>query len=82
MAVATILHATTNHSVDIVLALILMVGGTIGAQFGAQIGQKMKGEQLRALLGILVLMVGLRFAVDLILEPTDHYSTEVMEVNR
>ena len=40
----------------------------------------MKGEQLRALLGILVLMVGLRFAVDLILEPTDHYSTEVMEV--
>ena len=82
MAVATILHATTNHSVDIVLALILMVGGTIGAQFGAQIGQKMKGEQLRALLGILVLMVGLRFAVDLILEPTDHYSTEVMEVTK
>ncbi|SFN96025.1 hypothetical protein SAMN04488056_102528 [Cohaesibacter marisflavi] len=82
MGVATILHATTNHSVDIVLALILMVGGTIGAQFGAQIGQKMKGEQLRALLGILVLMVGMRFAVDLILEPTDHYSTEVMEVSR
>ena len=82
MGVATILHAMTNHSVDIVLALILMVGGTIGAQFGAQIGQKMKGEQLRALLGILVLMVGMRFAVDLILEPTDHYSTEVMEVSR
>nr|WP_321458432.1 sulfite exporter TauE/SafE family protein [uncultured Cohaesibacter sp.] len=80
MAVATILHATTNHSVDIVLALILMIGGTIGAQFGAQIGQKMKGEQLRALLGLLVLMVGLRFAVDLILEPADHYSTEVMEM--
>ncbi|WP_320143454.1 sulfite exporter TauE/SafE family protein [uncultured Cohaesibacter sp.] len=82
MGVATILHATTNHSVDIVLALILMVGGTIGAQFGAQIGQKMKGEQLRALLGILVLMVGMRFAVDLVLEPADHYSTEVMEANR
>nr|WP_319515695.1 sulfite exporter TauE/SafE family protein [uncultured Cohaesibacter sp.] len=82
MGVATILHATTNHSVDIVLALILMVGGTIGAQFGAQIGQKMKGEQLRALLGILVLMVGMRFAVDLVLEPSDYYSTEVMEANR
>ncbi|WP_316859007.1 sulfite exporter TauE/SafE family protein [uncultured Cohaesibacter sp.] len=77
MAVATTLHAATNQTVDIVLALILMIGGTIGAQFGAQIGQKLKAEQLRALLGILVLMVGLRFAVDLVLEPTDHYSIEV-----
>ncbi len=80
MAVATILHATTTQSVDIVLALILMVGGTIGAQFGAQFGQKMKGEQLRALLGLLVLMVGMRFAVDLVVEPKEHYSIEVREM--
>ncbi|WP_114011393.1 sulfite exporter TauE/SafE family protein [Cohaesibacter intestini] len=79
MAVATILHATTTQSVDIVLALILMVGGTIGAQFGAQFGQKMKGEQLRALLGLLVLMVGMRFAVDLVIEPRELYSIEVRE---
>ena len=40
MAVATVLHATTNHSVDIVLALILMIGGTIGAQFGHRSGRR------------------------------------------
>ena len=82
MAVATILHATTTQSVDIVLALILMVGGTIGAQFGAQIGQKMKAEQLRALLGILVLMVGMRFAIDLVVEPQEPYSIEVREAQQ
>ena len=80
MAVATVLHATSTQSVDIVLALILMIGGTVGAQFGAQFGQKMKAEQLRALLGILVLMVGMRFAVDLVIEPDDPYSIEVQEV--
>ena len=79
MAMATVLHATTNHTVDIILALILMVGGTIGAQFGAQIGQKLKAEQLRALLGLLVLMVGMRFAVDLIAEPDELFSIEVVE---
>ncbi len=82
MGVATILHSTTTQSVDIVLALILMIGGTIGAQFGAQFGQKMKAEQLRALLGILVLMVGMRFAVDLVIEPEDPYSIEVRETQR
>lgn len=82
MGVATVLHAATNQTVDVVLALLLMVGGTIGAQFGAQIGQKMKAEQLRAMLGILVLMVGLRFAYDLIVEPEEPYSIEVQEVSR
>lgn len=82
MGVATILHAATNQTVDVVLALLLMVGGTIGAQFGAQIGQKMKAEQLRAMLGILVLMVGLRFAYDLIVEPEEPYSIEVREVSQ
>ncbi|HAT87732.1 sulfite exporter TauE/SafE family protein [Cohaesibacter gelatinilyticus] len=81
MAVATILHAMTNQTVDIVLALILMVGGTIGAQFGTQIGQKLKAEQLRALLGILVLMVGIRFAVDLIVEPDDPFSIEISNLS-
>ena len=52
MASATVMHAATNHLVDAVLALILMVGGVIGAQFGARAGQKMRGERLRLLLGI------------------------------
>ena len=62
MAIATILHAATNHLVDVVLALILMLGGVSGAQFGARAGQKIRSEQLRLLLGLLVLLVGLRFA--------------------
>ena len=62
MASATVMHAATNHLVDAVLALILMVGGVTGAQFGARAGQKMSGERLRLLLGLLVLAVGLRFA--------------------
>ena len=59
MAVATVLHATANKTVDIMLALLLMVGGVIGAQFGAQVGQALRGEQLRALLALLVLLVAL-----------------------
>jgi uncharacterized protein len=74
MVSATVLHAATNHLVDAVLALILMVGGVIGAQFGARAGQRIRGEWLRLLLGLLVLSVGLRFAFDLVLRPEDLYS--------
>jgi uncharacterized membrane protein YfcA len=73
MASATVLHAATNHQVDAVLALILMVGGVTGAQFGARAGQKTRGDRLRLLLGILVLAVGLRFAYDVIVAPEDLY---------
>jgi uncharacterized membrane protein YfcA len=77
MASATVMHASTNHLVDAVLALILMVGGVIGAQFGARAGQKIRGEQLRLLLGILVLLVGLRFAIDLVIKPEELFSLRV-----
>jgi uncharacterized membrane protein YfcA len=77
MATATVLHAATNHLVDAVLALILMVGGVIGAQFGARAGQNMRGERLRLLLGILVLAVGVRFAIDLVLPPADPFSIRI-----
>lgn len=79
MASATVLHAATNHLVDALLALILMVGGVIGAQFGARAGQKMSGERLRLLLGILVLAVGLRFAVQLVVTPDDLFSLRIIE---
>jgi len=82
MASATVLHATTNHLVDAVLAFILMVGGVTGAQFGARTGQKMRGERLRLLLGVLVLAVGLRFAVQLVVAPDDLYSILVVESER
>lgn len=74
MASATVMHAATNHLVDAVLALILMVGGVIGAQFGARTGQKMRGERLRLLLGLLVFAVGLRFAYELVVQPDDLFS--------
>src|SRR4029078_5435430 len=57
MAASTLLHSITNHLVDAVLALILMVGGVMGAQFGARAGQQMSGEWLRLLLGVFVLGV-------------------------
>jgi uncharacterized membrane protein YfcA len=79
MAYATVIHAATNHLVDALLALILMIGGVIGAQFGARTGQKFSGEQLRLLLGILVLSVGLRFAYDLVVHPTDLFTMRVTE---
>src|SRR6266545_8353788 len=77
MATATVLHSVTNHLVDATLALILMVGGVTGAQFGARAGQKMRGERLRLLLGLLVLAVGIRFAVDLVLPPENIYSVRL-----
>ena len=78
MASATVMHAATNHLVDAVLALILMVGGVIGAQFGARAGQAMRGERLRLLLGLLVLAVGLRFAFQLVVKPDDLYSIRLL----
>ncbi len=68
-AATTILHATQNYTVDIILALLLMVGGVIGAQFGVASGEKLKGEQLRFLLAALVLLVCLRIAWDLVIDP-------------
>ncbi len=79
MASATVMHAATNHLVDAVLALILMIGGVIGAQFGARAGQKIRAERLRLLLGMLVLLVGLRFALDLVVRPEELYSVRLIE---
>jgi len=70
----TIIQSTTNQTVDIVLAFILMVGGVIGAQFGAAAGHRLKAEQLRALLGLLVLAVCARLGYDLIITPGDLFN--------
>ncbi|HEV7252877.1 MAG TPA: sulfite exporter TauE/SafE family protein [Mesorhizobium sp.] len=70
----TVVHATANQTVDIVLAFLLMAGGAAGAQYGAIAGQRLKGEHLRALLALLVLMVGVRLAWGLFVPPNDFYS--------
>lgn len=78
MCVTTILQALTSQSVDIVLAFSLMVGGTVGAQFGASAGKYLRGDQLRALLALLVLAVAIRFGLTLVLAPSDPFSMAVL----
>ncbi|SMF14013.1 sulfite exporter TauE/SafE family protein [Desulfovibrio gilichinskyi] len=65
----TILQSYTNHTVDFVLALILLVGSTIGAQFGTKISKKLKGEHLKILLATLVLAVMVKMLFSLLLTP-------------
>ena len=72
----TLLHAVTNNTVDIVLAVLLILGGVIGAQIGTRIGARMKAEQLRILLALLVLAVCLQLAFDLLIRPSELYSIE------
>ena len=73
------MQSTANQTVDMVLALVLMLGGVAGAQYGARAGQKLRGEQLRALLAVLVLAVALRLAFDLFASPTSRYSMTGLE---
>ncbi len=71
---ATFLQATMNQTVDVVLALILLVGGVIGAQLGARAGAKLQGEHLRILLAVMVLGVCIKMGLDLVVTPSDLFS--------
>ncbi len=75
----TLLHATTNFTVDVALAVLLLVGGVIGAQIGTTIGTKLKAEQLRILLAIMVLAVCFKLALDLLIMPSELYSIGAAE---
>ncbi len=72
-SLVTILHAYENQTVDVMLAMILMSGGVVGAQIGAALGHKLKAEQLRFLLGILILAVCAKMLIELAVEPEDIY---------
>ena len=76
---ALILHAVANQAVDIVLAILLIVGGVFGAQFGARAGRNLRAELFRFLLAILLLGVGVRFAIELAVEPREPFSITVQE---
>jgi hypothetical protein len=65
----TILQAYTNHTVDFILALILLLGSTLGAQFGAKISKRLKGDQLKIFLASLVLLVMAKMLFDLLVTP-------------
>ena len=73
-AITTVLQATNNYAVDIVLAGLLVSGGVVGAQLGVRAGAKLRGEQLRLLLAVLVLAVGAGLAWQLVARPADVYS--------
>jgi uncharacterized membrane protein YfcA len=73
-AATSMLHAVTNHTVDLVLAVFLLVGGVIGAQIGARVGVRLRAEQLRILLALLVLAVCGKLALDLLLMPGELYT--------
>lgn len=70
----TVVHAVNSHTVDMLLALVLIIGGVIGAQIGAQVGVRLKAEQLRILLAVLVLAVAVKIALDLLLRPDELFS--------
>ena len=76
-AFTTMMHAITNQSVDVMLAVFLIVGGVVGAQFGTRIGLKLKAEQLRILLALMVLAVCGKIAFDLLWPPAELYSITV-----
>ncbi|WP_108259166.1 sulfite exporter TauE/SafE family protein [Mangrovicoccus ximenensis] len=73
-AFTTIMHATTNYTVDAVLAILLLIGGVIGAQIGSVIALRLKAEQLRILLAGMVLLVCFKIALDLLLTPSELFS--------
>ena len=73
-AAATLLHALDNHLVDIVLATVLIAGGVVGVQYGVRVGARLRGEQLRFFLALLVLAVAGRLFYDMVVTPHDLYS--------
>jgi hypothetical protein len=69
-----VLHAVQSGTVDVMLAVILLVGGVIGAQVGVTLGARLRAEQLRILLALLVVGVCLKLAADLVLKPAELFS--------
>ena len=74
---STFFQSYLNQTVDIVLSALMILGGVIGAQIGVKIGSKLKAEYLRGILAILVLLVCAKILTDLILMPSDLFTTSL-----
>ncbi|MCH7805516.1 MAG: sulfite exporter TauE/SafE family protein [Proteobacteria bacterium] len=79
-AMVTFFHSVNTQTVDVVMAMVLLSGGVIGAQLGARVGYKLKAEQFRTGLAVLVLVVCFKMGWDLFTTPAELYS--VIEVAR
>jgi uncharacterized membrane protein YfcA len=76
-ASATMVHALTTKAVDIVLAVLLLLGSVVGAQIGARLAQKAKPEYLRLILAVIVLLVALFMLLGLVWRPDEIYTVEI-----
>ena len=77
-AFSTMTHALTTHAVDIVLAALLLVGGVIGAQYGAMLATRLRPDLLRFALAVIILLVALRMFLGLAWRPDEIYSIEYL----
>ncbi len=75
---ATMVHALTTQAVDIVLAALLLIGGVVGAQYGAMLTTRLKPDLLRLALAVLILLVALRLLVGLAWRPDEIFSVEYL----
>ena len=73
-AITTVLQAGRNQTVDIVLSSLLLFGGVVGAQYGARLSGRFRAESLRAVLGLIVLAVGVYMGLELFIRPGDLFS--------
>ncbi len=79
-SINVIMQSMQNFNVDLLLGLPIMLGGVMGAQKGVTMAGRIRQEELRVMLALLVLGISLRMAVDLVRKPTDVYSVETVEV--
>jgi len=79
-ALVTLLHATTTFAVDALLAFVLIISSVIGAQLGVITATKLRGEDIRALLAVIVLIVAVKIALDLLVPPEEIFNLSVIRV--
>jgi uncharacterized membrane protein YfcA len=77
-AATTMVHALTTRAVDVVLAGLMLIGGVIGAQYGAMLTTRLKPDYLRLALAIIILLVGLRMFLGLFWRPDEIFSIEYL----
>jgi uncharacterized membrane protein YfcA len=76
---ATVLHAVSTQTVDVVLAALLVIGSAVGTQWGVKISQKLRTHHLRVILSLMLLAIALKLSYGLFIEPDDMFVLEVVQ---